>query len=77
MLLQMICSTVSFLLGKLDEDGKFQASSNAKLVNGYVLRLPMRTVLGSRFASAEQVKLCEGALDYVGETVIGNGLIQE
>lgn len=76
-LLQMICSTVSFLLGKLDEDGKFQASSNAKLVNGYVLRLPMRTVLGSRFASAEQLKLCEGALDYVGETVIGNGLIQE
>jgi len=76
-LLQMICSTVSFLLGKLDEDGKFEASSNAKLVNGYVLRLPMRTVVGSRFASAEQVEFCEAALDYVGETVTGNGLIRE
>lgn len=73
----MICSTVSFSLGKLDEDGTFQASSNAKLVNGYVLRLPMWTVVGSRFANEEQIALCHGALDYVGETVMGNGLIRE
>lgn len=77
LLLQMICSTVSFSLGKVNEDGKFQAASDAKLVNGYVLRLPMRTVVGSRFASKEQVGLCQGALDYVGDTVMGNGLIRE
>lgn len=73
----MICSTVSFSLGRLHEDGKFQASSNSKLVNGYVLRLPMRTVVGSRFASGGQVALCHGALDHVRETVMGNGLIRE
>lgn len=76
-LLQMICSTVSFSLGQPDEDGKFRASSNAKLVNGYVLRLPMRTVVGCRFASTEQVGLCQGASDFVGETVIGSGLIRD
>ncbi|EYE96881.1 Zn(II)2Cys6 transcription factor domain-containing protein [Aspergillus ruber CBS 135680] len=77
LLLQMVCSTVSFSLGKVDQDGKFQASSNVKLVNGYVLRLPMRTVVGSRFASKEQVRLCQGALDYVGEVVMGNRLIRK
>ena len=68
-LLEMICSTVAFLLGRIDENGNFRASSDTKVANGYVLRSPMRIVVGCRFSTAEQVDLCSRGLEFVGFTV--------
>lgn len=65
-LLRMICSTVTSSLGHLDETGTFQPSSNAKLGTGYVLRVPMRVVVGCQFASERQVGLCVDGLGFLG-----------
>ena len=69
-LLEMICSTISSLLGRIDANGAFQISSDTKVANGYVLRLPMRVVVDCRFSTAEQVALCSQGLGFVGSNVM-------
>lgn len=68
-LLLIICSTVTACLGTVDDDGEFHAVRNAKVASGWVLRVPMRTVLECPFASEEQVRACQGGLGFVSRSV--------
>ena len=69
-LLEMICSTVVSLLGRIDVNGDFQMSSDTKVANGYVLRLPMRVVVDCPFSIADQVALCSQGLGFVGSNTV-------
>lgn len=64
-LLHIICSTVTACLGTVDDDGAFHAVRNVKVASGWVLRVPMRTVLECPFASSEQIRACQGGLEFV------------
>lgn len=64
-LLEIIYSTVTACLGTVDAGGRFQPVQNAKQASGWALRIPMRSVLGCRFATEEQVRVCQGGLEFM------------
>lgn len=68
-LLHIICSTVTACLGTVDDNGEFHAVRNVKVASGWVLRVPMRTVLECPFASEEQIKACQGGLKFVSRSM--------
>lgn len=68
-LLLIICSTVTACLGTVDDDGTFHAVQNVKIASGWVLRVPMRTVLECPFATEEQIRVCRGGLGFVSRSM--------
>jgi hypothetical protein len=68
-LIDLICSTVTNTLGKVDKHGRLRLLPDSKLANGYTLLWPMWTVANCEFSTKEQISLCQQGLKSVGSTM--------